>query len=73
MATSSVDLIFCSLIWSPMEDCALKTVWLTYSWADEFDDVRFIVQELSPNLNVRLDRWDLGAGRRLWDQIASFI
>lgn len=53
----------------------MAVVWLTYSWADNKDrDVDFIAQELTRvGLTVRLDRWDLEAGKRLWEQIANFI
>lgn len=52
-----------------------KSIWLTYAWADNKDeDVAFVVQELiNAGLNVKLDRWNLIAGRRLWEQIESFI
>lgn len=50
-------------------------VWLTYSWHDNKDkDVDFIVQELEDaGLEVHLDRRDIVAGIRLWDQIADKI
>ncbi len=53
----------------------MATVWITYSWTDNQDrDVDFIAQELiGAGVNVKLDRWNLTAGRRLWDQIGSFI
>ena len=53
----------------------MATVWVTYAWADNQDgDVDFLAQELiSAGLHVKLDRWNLTAGRRLWDQIANFI
>ena len=53
----------------------MQTVWITYAWVDnEMGDVDFIAQELrNHKLNVKLDRWNIGAGRRLWDQIARFI
>lgn len=53
----------------------MANVWLTYSWADNKDhSVDFIAQELTrAGLTVHLDRWDLEAGRRLWEQIADFI
>jgi hypothetical protein len=52
-----------------------RTVWLTYAWADNrTGDINFIVQELQKvGLAVKLDRWNIAAGRRLWDQIDSFI
>lgn len=50
-------------------------IWLTYSWHDNEDkDVDFIVQELEDTgLEVHLDRRDIAAGKRLWDQIADKI
>ena len=53
----------------------MANVWLTYSWADNTDhNMDFIAQELTRGgLTVRLDRWDLEAGKRLWEQIADFI
>lgn len=53
----------------------MATLWLTYAWNDNrHKDVDFIVQELiQQNLTVKLDRWNLQAGKPLWDQIASFI
>lgn len=55
--------------------CNMATVWLTYAWADnQNEDVDFIAQELGrTGLGVKLDRWNIGAGRRLWDQITNFI
>jgi len=53
----------------------MATVWITYSWADnQHGDVDFVAQELGrAGLTVKLDRWNLGAGKRLWEQIESFI
>src|SRR5215213_4566604 len=52
----------------------MATLWITYSWQDNREDVDFVAQELEAlGLTVRLDRWTLGAGRRLWEQIESFI
>ncbi len=53
----------------------MSTIWITYAWEDnKSQDVDFIAQELiSEGLNVKLDRWNLRAGIRLWDQIANFI
>jgi len=50
-------------------------IWLTYSWHDNQDrDVDFIVQELDDaGLEVHLDRRDIAAGKRLWQQIAGKI
>lgn len=51
------------------------TLWTTYSWDDNDDgDVDFIAQELiSEGINVKLDKWNLKAGLRLWDQIEKHI
>jgi hypothetical protein len=53
----------------------MATIWITYAWADNaHGDVDFVAQELvRAGLQVKLDRWNLAAGKRLWDQIASFI
>lgn len=53
----------------------MATVWITYAWEDnENGDVDFVAQELeSAGLNVKLDRWNITAGHRLWEQIAEFI
>lgn len=53
----------------------MATIWITYAWADnEHGDVDFLAQELTKaGLQVKLDRWNIGAGKRLWDQIANFI
>jgi hypothetical protein len=53
----------------------MATVWLTYAWQDnEHREVDFVAQELqSSGLTVKLDRWNLEAGRRLWAQIEHFI
>ena len=55
--------------------CGRRSVWLTYAWEDNTDgDVDFIAQELiGCGLDVKLDRWNLTAGKRLWEQIESFI
>ena len=52
-----------------------KSIWLTYAWDDNVDnDVDFTAQELGrAGLEVKLDRWNLTAGKRLWEQIESFI
>jgi hypothetical protein len=51
------------------------TVWITYAWSDnEHGDIDFIAQELTAaGLLVKLDRWNISAGKRLWDQIDQFI
>jgi hypothetical protein len=53
----------------------MATVWITYAWADnEHGDVDFVAQELQrAGLTVKLDRWNLAAGKRLWAQIEGFI
>lgn len=53
----------------------MATVWMTYAWDDnDQGDVDFLAQELvGAGLNVKLDRWNLSAGSRLWEQIANFI
>jgi len=53
----------------------MATVWITYAWDDNQDqDVDFIAQELgSTGLDIKLDRWNIGAGKRLWEQIDNFI
>src|SRR5215813_6715471 len=52
-----------------------RAVWMTYAWDDnKSHDVDFAAQELeAAGLEVKLDRWNLQAGNRLWDQIADFI
>jgi len=52
-----------------------KSIWLTYAWDDNADgDVDFAAQELTDiGLEVKLDRWNLTAGKRLWEQIETFI
>jgi hypothetical protein len=49
----------------------MKTVWITYSWDDnKSNDIEFIAQELeSTGLLVKMDRWNIRAGKRLWEQI----
>jgi hypothetical protein len=53
----------------------MATVWITYAWEDNKDaDVDFIAQELGrTGLTVKLDRWNIQAGRRLWQQLENFI
>ena len=53
----------------------MPTVWLTYAWDDNrARDVDYVAQELqSGEVKVKLDRWNLSAGKRLWEQIATFI
>lgn len=53
----------------------MLNLWLTYAHADNLDgDVDFLAQELGKlGIKVHLDRWVVGAGLRLWEQIASGI
>jgi TIR domain len=53
----------------------MATIWLTYAWTDNTtNDVDYVAQELgAAGLTVKLDRWEIGAGRRLWDQSEKFI
>ena len=53
----------------------MTKIWITYSWEDnKNNEVDFIAQELERNgAQVRLDRWDINAGRRLWEQIENII
>jgi TIR domain len=53
----------------------MASIWLTYAWDDNKDsDVDFAAQELvAAGLDVKLDRWNISAGRRLWEQIERFI
>jgi hypothetical protein len=53
----------------------MKKLWITYAWADNTaGDVDYLAQELSTaDIEVKLDKWTLGAGRRLWEQIDQFI
>jgi hypothetical protein len=53
----------------------MKTLWITYSWEDNKNgDIEFIAQELEKvGINVKLDRWNIQAGKRLWEQIDKFI
>lgn len=53
----------------------MASIWITYAWDDnKSGDVDFAAQELrAKNLDVKLDRWNLSAGARLWEQIEGFI
>jgi hypothetical protein len=53
----------------------MARIWITYAWNDNKDkDVDFVAQELqAAGAIVKLDRWNIGAGRRLWEQIEGFI
>ena len=57
------------------KEVKMTTIWLTYAWADnETGDVDYAAQELAQvGLDVKLDRWNLQAGERLWPQIEAFI
>lgn len=54
---------------------AVAKIWITYAWKDnDLGDIDYLVQELRRSgLEVKLDRWHLGAGKRLWSQIEHFI
>lgn len=53
----------------------MAIIWLTYAWDDNKEgDVDFLAQEIKRfGVDVKLDRWNLGAGKRLWEQIEKFI
>lgn len=53
----------------------MAKLWITYAWTDnEAQDVDYLAQELGrAGLEIKLDRWNIGAGRRLWEQIERFI
>lgn len=53
----------------------MASIWISYAWKDnESSDVDFVAQELkAAGLTVKLDRWNIGAGKRLWEQIEGFI
>lgn len=53
----------------------MATIWITYAWVDnQHGDIDFIAQELEAiGLTVKLDRLNIRAGTRLWDQITEFI
>ena len=52
----------------------MATIWLTYCWADNDDgDVDYVTQKLGEHLDVRLDRYQLRTGQRLWEQIEAHI
>lgn len=53
----------------------MASIWITYAWIDnQSGDVDFVAQELlDVGLTVKMDRWNLRAGVRLWEQIAEFI
>lgn len=53
----------------------MATLWITYAWDDNVDgDVDFFASQLiEAGLEVKLDRWKLGAGKRLWEQLDEVI
>ena len=53
----------------------MASIWLTYAWNDNtHNDVDFVAQELTrAGVSVKLDRWNISAGGRLWDQISAHI
>jgi hypothetical protein len=53
----------------------MSTLWITYAWDDNTQcDVDFVAQELVRlGVQVKLDRWNVRAGRSLWEQIERFI
>lgn len=53
----------------------MRKLWVSYAWADdEGGDVEWVCQQIeNTGIWVRRDRWDIRAGRRLWQQIAKFI
>lgn len=53
----------------------MPTIWLTYAWDDNRGgDVDYVAQELeSDAVTVKLDRWNIHAGKRLWEQIETII
>lgn len=53
----------------------MAKIWITYAWDDnKHNDIGFIAQELEQaGLEVKLDRWNISAGQRLWQQIETFI
>lgn len=54
--------------------CEMAKIWITYDWDDNANgDVDYIAQELKQLAEIRLDRWNISAGKRLWEQIENFI
>jgi hypothetical protein len=53
----------------------MPAAWVTYSWRDnENQDVDYVAQELEKcGITIKLDRWSLSPGKRLWEQIERFI
>lgn len=46
----------------------MNTVWITYAWDDnKGNDIDFVAQELeNSGVSVKLDRWSIEAGKRLY-------
>src|ERR1017187_1720093 len=57
------------------QESRVPTIWLTYAWDDNrAGDVNYVAQELgSDTVNMKLDQWSIRAGKRLWEQIGTFI
>ena len=53
----------------------MKTLWISYSWKDNSEgDVDFLAQQIfKAGVYVKLDRYVLQAGKRLWPQIERHI
>lgn len=53
----------------------MATAWLSYAWDDnKSNDVDFVAQELvGAGVGIKLDRWNIQAGHRLWEQIEGYI
>lgn len=53
----------------------MAKIWITYAWSDnQQGDVDFIAQEIQQSgAEVKLDRWSISAGKKLWQQIENFI
>jgi hypothetical protein len=58
-----------------VEGFSMAIVWITYAWDDNKNqDVDFVAHGLeSAGVKVKLDRWNIHTGRRLWEQIEKFI
>jgi hypothetical protein len=53
----------------------MSTICFTYVWDDNTNsDVDFVVQELvRAGIQIKRDHWHVRAGKRLWEQVESFI
>ena len=53
----------------------MASTWMTYAWDDNDDlQIDYIRQELQASgLTVKGDRWNVTAGKPLWEQIEAFI